>query len=91
MIDGIAISFIGEKEISNFNRIEKLLERSIEKSPLPPSFGSAPEYKVFSKKSRHRKPRGKSQNGGSDGNTGGVAKKRRHFHKKNNKPKDNAI
>jgi superfamily II DNA/RNA helicase len=44
---GMAISFINENEISNFNRIEKLLKREIAKSKLPEGFSSAPEYKVI--------------------------------------------
>lgn len=44
---GLAISFISEYEIMSFNRIEKLLGRSIDKMPLPADFDKAPEYKVI--------------------------------------------
>ncbi len=52
--DGMAISFISEKEIEPFNRIEKLLERVIGKTPLPEGFGEAPEYSVVKKKTHRR-------------------------------------
>lgn len=60
--DGMAISFISEKEIEHFARIEKLLERVVEKSPLPDGFGEAPEYAPGKKPSRRR--RGGSHRGG---------------------------
>lgn len=53
--DGLAISFIGEKEIEHFARIEKLLERVVDKSPLPEGFGEAPEYAPGKKPSRRRR------------------------------------
>lgn len=42
---GLAISFIGEKEIINFNRIEKLLEKSIPISTNPEIIPKGPEYR----------------------------------------------
>jgi len=55
---GLAISFIAEKEILSFNRIEKLLKREIPKNPLPDGFGKSPEYKIVLKPKRRKwKPR----------------------------------
>ncbi len=51
---GLAISFISENEIINFNKIEKLLHKSITKSPLPEDFNKAPEYKIITMKSRRK-------------------------------------
>lgn len=62
--DGLAISFIGEKEIEHFARIEKLLERVVDKSPLPEGFGEAPEYAPGKKPSRHRRGGSRSHRGG---------------------------
>ena len=62
--DGLAISFIGEKEIEHFARIEKLLERVVEKSPLPEGFGEAPEYAPGKKPSRRRRGGSRSHRGG---------------------------
>lgn len=42
--DGRAITFIAEKEIGKFRRIEQLLEKEIEKCPLPEELGSGPAY-----------------------------------------------
>ncbi len=52
---GLAISFISEYEIMSFNRIEKLLGRSIDKMPLPADFDKAPEYKVITGGGKFRK------------------------------------
>ncbi|HKK10898.1 MAG TPA: DEAD/DEAH box helicase [Bacteroidales bacterium] len=42
--DGVAITFVSEKDQENFAQIEKLLGREIFKSPLPPSLGEGPAY-----------------------------------------------
>lgn len=57
---GLAISLISEKEIQSFNRIEKLLGRTIDKLPLPAGFTKAPEYRIITKNSnfRNQKNRG---------------------------------
>ncbi len=41
---GTAITFISGKDMFRFGQIEKLLERTLEKTPLPEGFSSAPEY-----------------------------------------------
>ncbi len=46
---GLAISFISEYEILSFNRIEKLLGRSIDKLALPEGFEKAPEYRIITR------------------------------------------
>jgi hypothetical protein len=43
--DGIALTFISEKEQSNFKSIENFLEKEIYKIPIPEELGEAPEYK----------------------------------------------
>lgn len=53
--DGIAVSFISEKDMHCFGRIEQLLGRTIDKSPLPENFPAGPEYKIEAKKSYRRK------------------------------------
>ena len=42
--DGIAITFVSEKEQRKFRDIEKFLEKTVEKVPLPEVFGEGPEY-----------------------------------------------
>ena len=49
--DGVALTFISEKEQSNFKSIENFLEKEIYKIPIPEELGEAPEYipRSFSK------------------------------------------
>ena len=64
--DGRAITLIRGKEVGYFMKIEKFLEREIEKLPLPENIGKAPEYKEYkeSKGRRRKNSRGnnKTQN-----------------------------
>ena len=60
--DGVAITFINEEDVHYFKQIEKLLEKEVEKTPLPEELGEGPEYKEgrgqrTSAKSRRRKNR----------------------------------
>lgn len=71
--DGVALTFVCEKEQSNFKSIENFLEKEIYKIPIPAELGEAPEYK----------PR--SFNKGKYGNNS----KRRNFRGKNNGGKGN--
>lgn len=43
--DGVAITFIGEKEQTGFKNIENFLEKDIYKIPVPAELGEALEYK----------------------------------------------
>ena len=47
---GLAISFIGEREVISFNRIEKLLDREILKLPNPEGIPKGPEYRIVKNK-----------------------------------------
>ncbi len=42
--DGIAITFISEKDVSRFMQIEHFLQKDVEKRPLPEGLGEGPEY-----------------------------------------------
>lgn len=42
--DGVALTFVSEKEQTNFGYIEKFLEKTIYKIPVPEELGEAPEY-----------------------------------------------
>ena len=60
--DGVAITFINEEDVHYFKQIEKLLEKEVEKTPLPEELGEGPEYKEGrgqrkTAKSRRRKNR----------------------------------
>ena len=54
--DGIAITFVSEKDMRNFSEIERFLERDIHKNPLPEGLGEAPEYHLSSP---HKSSRGR--------------------------------
>lgn len=63
--DGIAITFVNEKEIYKFQQIEKFLEKVITKNPLPEHIGKGPEYKAEKKSPsncRGTRRHGKSNN-----------------------------
>ncbi|MDG2138598.1 MAG: DEAD/DEAH box helicase [Flavobacteriales bacterium] len=47
---GEAITFINSKQIRNFKDIEKLIENTIPKSPLPGYFKKGPKYELIKKK-----------------------------------------
>ena len=73
--DGVALTFINEKEQSNFKSIENFLEKEIYKIPIPEGLGEAPEYKPrsFNKNrngnfSKRKDFRGKRNNGGKKSN-----------------------
>ena len=58
--DGVALTFVSEKEQTQFYTIEKFLEKDIYKIALPPELGAAPEYKP-------RKDRGGNHGGNRNG------------------------
>lgn len=77
--EGLAITFVSEKEQPKFHRIEQFLEKEIYKIPLPASLGASPAYRPKSDAhSRHRHYGGR---GGHSGNG-----KRRFFRPKSRKP-----
>lgn len=62
--DGVAITLVSDDEIWLFKKIEKFLEKTILKNPLPEELGAVPEYKVSigkktSSKSKNHSPRGR--------------------------------
>jgi len=61
--DGVAITFVNEKDIKQFQQIEKFLEKTIEKNSLPEGIGEGPEYKIIEEKKRpKRRYKGRSKN-----------------------------
>ena len=59
--DGCAITLVRGREVGDFMKIEKFLERTIEKLPLPKHIGTPPEYKETKNPSRRHS--GKRNNG----------------------------
>ncbi len=54
---GVALTFVNEDDMYNFQKIESLIEREILKLPLPESLGNGPEWKVRSFKKKGNKKR----------------------------------
>lgn len=75
--DGCAITFVNEKEQTNFKTIEDFLEKSIYKIPVPEELGEAPKYRPKSASSKGGKKRYGGKNGGrgKKGGTGRPPKK----------------
>ena len=57
--EGIAITFINDKEQNKFKRIEELIESEILKLPVPEDIGKSPKYNpsISKKKQRNKKQR----------------------------------
>jgi superfamily II DNA/RNA helicase len=65
---GAAVTLVCEEEQGKFYRIEKFMEREVEKTPLPESVGEGPAYtpEAFEHKGRGRSGRGRnSRRGGA--------------------------
>lgn len=68
--DGCALTFVSEKEQTQFHSIERFLEKNIYKIPVPEELGEAPAYNP--KVGGGGKGRGRGGNGGGrKGNNGG--------------------
>lgn len=50
--DGVALTFVNEKEQAKFKRIEEFLKKDIYKIPVPPELGEAPAYDPAARGSR---------------------------------------
>lgn len=61
--DGEAITLVCEADMYAFGKIERFIEKNVEKMPLPEGVGEGPEYKV----ERHSAPRGKGRRRGGKG------------------------
>jgi superfamily II DNA/RNA helicase len=62
--DGLAVTFVSEREQGKFHRIEQFLERTIYKIPLSPAIGNGPNYnpEAFEHQEKRRafKPKGRN-------------------------------
>ena len=67
--DGMAFTFVSEKEQNKFRIIEELLGKPVEKATLPAQFGPTPEYNP--RKSRSSGGGGSGHSGGRSGHSGG--------------------
>lgn len=87
--EGSAYTFISEKERGSFRTIEKLLEKEVEKLPVPEDLGAAPDYSAPSEKRNGQgKKRGRGRGQGKNrghGNRRGQPKNKNNNNKTNNK------
>ena len=60
--DGLAITFVSEDEQDNFEKIEKFLDKTIYRLPLPEEVGDAPAYDPGKPRSGGSYHKGKSRN-----------------------------
>lgn len=60
---GEAITFISDEDIPKFAKIEHLIEKTVQKLPLPEKLGEAPVWKTFSVKPKKKKFYGKRNTG----------------------------
>ena len=80
--DGIAITFVAEKDFYYFQQIETFLEKEIDKTPLPRELGEGPEYRTITKLQRKSGYRGRKDRG-----KGSKGKSRKYSGAKNNNRK----
>ncbi len=90
--DGVAITFINEKDMKQFQQIEHFLEKEVDKISLPEGLGDGPEYKIVTqdkhcnnkRKGRNKYNRGKGKPGKVDNK---CTRKEHHQHTRKNKNK----
>ncbi len=85
---GAAATFINEKDQRKFQRIERLLERVIDKDPLPKELGEGPEYKPAKKGGGSGRRYKKSKNYGRNKNRSRSNSNRNFKSKSGSKPGD---
>lgn len=69
--DGVALTFVSEKEQGRFKTIENFLERTIYKIPVPEELGEAPEYKPRAGSDGGNRKHSSGGNGGRRKSNGG--------------------
>ncbi len=84
--DGIAITFVSQADIRYFADIERFLERTIDKNPLPEGLGEGPEYTPMTPRKSTRGRGGRRRNGKGKGSPHRGNKNHRQ---KSSKPKTN--
>ena len=89
---GSAVTLVCQEEQGKFHRIEKFMEREVEKTPLPESVGEGPAYtpEAFDHKGRGRSGRGRGGRRGGAKRGAGRSDKPRSEVKKSAPQTDNA-
>lgn len=84
--EGMAITFVSEDDMYRFSKIEKLIERKLDKEQPPSKLGKGPEWKEFERKPRGRGRGGNRHGGNRNGKGGGNKNRNRNFKGKRNRP-----
>jgi len=79
---GVAITFINDKDQEKFQKIEKFLEKTIQKIPLPEGLGEGPAYDPKAHGGGRSHFQGKGGRPGGQGSSRGNSGPRRAPHKK---------
>ena len=93
---GVAITLVCEEDMYYFQQIEKFLEKTIVKNPLPKGLGDGPEYKLVGKPNTHgrgghgQQRRGHGQNVKGKGHSRSTDSGRTHKHSRNDQKKTTA-
>ena len=75
--EGAAVTLVSEKDQPRFRDIERFLEKTIDKNPIPEELGEGPEYRKGGKKKSGGNKRGRHSGGRRNGRGG----KNRHDNK----------
>ncbi len=76
--DGVAITFVNEKEQTNFKSIENFLDKDIYKIPVPAELGEAPEYKPRRSQGTKNKGKGNDYSARRKGSGGGRSSRKKN-------------
>ena len=82
--DGVALTFVNEKEQGKFKQIENFLEKDIYKIALPEELGEAPEYSPRNNDGKKRRNAHGKGNGRKNNKSGGNGQKRGNASKRKN-------
>lgn len=85
--DGVALTFVSEKEQTNFKNIENFLEKDIYKIPVPEELGEAPEYtpRSFNNQKRNNYNNGRKKPNRNNRNNNNKAKPQQYSQKRETK------
>ena len=83
--DGVAVTFVSDKDMRYFADIERFLEKEILKNPLPEGLGDGPEYNPSAPRKSSR-GRGERNRGGRGGHSRGGRKGKRAANSKPAEP-----
>jgi len=81
--DGEAITLVRGYEIADFMEIEKFLEKTVEKLPLPEGMGEGPEYKPIRRNGNRQRRKGRNR--GYAGRNVGAKSRQRNRRQSNNR------